>query len=70
MQNNLKHSKEEALHVKAFKVKPNIIGMFWDDPEAVRLGIIKAIQDKKPYNEYNLLSDDGKTAYDNGSLLF
>ncbi len=34
-------------HIKKFGIEPNIIGMFWDDPEAVMDGIADAIDDGK-----------------------
>jgi len=57
-------------HIKKFGVEPNIIGMFWDDPEAVMDGIADAIDDGKPYDEYEMLSVDDQRAYDKGDLVF
>ena len=53
-----------------FGVKPNIIGMFWNKPIKILDNIVKAIEDNKPYNEYNLLTKEEQTAYDKGELLF
>ena len=57
-------------HIKIFKQKPYIIGMFWNNQEQLILNIEKAIKDNKPYNEYELLSDEEKKAFDNGELFF
>ena len=57
-------------HIKKFGEEPNIIGMFWKDPEKVAESIIKAIETNKPYNEYELLTDEEKKAFDDGVLLF
>lgn len=57
-------------HKEVFNKEPNIIGMFWFDNEMLINNIIKAIEDNKPYNEYELLSDEDKKAFDNGNLLF
>ena len=53
-----------------FGEEPNIIGMFWNNKEKLVENIKKAIKDNKPYNEYELLSDEEKKAFDNGELLF
>ena len=53
-----------------FGEEPNIIGMFWNNQEKLVENIKKAIKDNKPYNEYNLLSDEEKKAFDKGELLF
>ena len=57
-------------HLEKFGVEPNIIGMFWDDHEAVIDGIADAIYDGKPYDEYEKLSENEQKAYDKGNLLF
>jgi hypothetical protein len=57
-------------HLEKFGVKPNIIGMFWDDPEAVIDGIADAIDEGKPYDEYAKLSEDDQKEYDKGKLIF
>lgn len=57
-------------YIKAFNKEPYIIGMFWNNQEQLILNIEKAIKDNKPYNEYELLSDEEKKAFDNGDLLF
>lgn len=57
-------------YVKAFNKEPFVIGMFWNNQEQLTLNIEKAIKDNKPYNEYDLLSDEEKKAFNNGELLF
>ena len=57
-------------HEEKFNKKPYIIGMFWNNQEQLILNIEKAIKDNKPYNEYELLSDEEKKAFDNGELFF
>jgi hypothetical protein len=64
MENLIKTYKE------VFKEEPNIIGMFWNRPDIIISNIIKAIETNKPYDEYELLSDDEKKAFDDGDLLF
>ncbi len=64
------YQKEYDKHKEIFGVEPNIIGMFWFDNEILIDNIIKAIETNKPYDEYELLSDDEKKAFDNGDLLF
>ena len=60
----------ERKHIDKFNKKPNIIGMFWNDPEALIDGIEEAIEKNKPYDEYELFSDEEKKAWDNGEILF
>lgn len=57
-------------HLEAFGVEPYIIGMYWNDLKTLEDNIVRAIKDNKPYNEYDLLSDEEKKAFDDGSLLF
>lgn len=64
MENLIKQHKEK------FGIEPFIIGMFWSDRELLKDNIKKAIETNKTYNEYELLSDDEKKAFDNGNLLF
>lgn len=68
MQNKLLNAKSN--HIDQFGKEPNIIGMFWHDPEKVAEGIIKAIEQNKPYDEYEMLSKDEQKAYDDGKLMF
>lgn len=60
--------KEE--HFSKFNKEPDIIGMYWNNQEQLIQNIINAIKTNKPYNEYDLLSDEEKKAFDKGELLF
>ena len=60
----------EELHIEKFRVEPNIIGIYWDNPELLEKEILNAIETNKPYNEYELLSKEEQKAFDNGELLF
>jgi hypothetical protein len=60
----------EKEHFDKFGVYPNIIGLFWNDQEAVMDGIEDAIEDGKPYDEYLMLDDEQKQLFDNGRILF
>jgi hypothetical protein len=57
-------------HIKKFGVEPRVIGMFWSEQELLFNGIADAIDDGKPYDEYEKLSKDQKKAYDDGGLVF
>lgn len=57
-------------HFEKFNKEPYVIGMFWNNQEQLILNIEKAIKENKPYNEYELLSNDEKKAFDNEELLF
>lgn len=57
-------------HIEKFKKEPLILGIFFDNPKQEYLNIINAIKTNKPYNEYDLLSDEEKKAFDKGELLF
>ena len=57
-------------HKDKFGVEPNIIGLNWDNPEAIADGIIEAIEKGEPYDEYLQLSEDEREDYDNGELDF
>ena len=57
-------------YFEKFNKEPYIIGMFWNNQEQLALNIINAIETNKPYNEYDLLSDEEKKAFDKGELLF
>ena len=57
-------------HKEYFGKEPKIIGIFWNDPEALSDNIEKAIEDNTPYDEYKLLSKEEQEAYDKGELLF
>lgn len=57
-------------YFEKFNEKPYIIGMFWNNQEQLIENIKKAIETNKPYNEYELLLDEEKKAFDKGELLF
>lgn len=57
-------------YFEKFNKEPYIIGMFWNNQEQLIQNIINAIETNKPYNEYDLLSDKEKKAFDKGELLF
>lgn len=57
-------------YIEKFNEEPYVIGMFWQNPKKVFDNIKKAIETNKPYNEYELLSDEEKKAFDKGELLF
>ena len=57
-------------YIKVFNKEPNIIGMYWNNPDLVMENIIKAIETNTPYNEYELLSKEEQKAFDNSELLF
>ena len=57
-------------YIDKFDKEPYILGMFWHSPEKLEANILKAIKDNKPYNEYELLSDEEKKAFDEGNLVF
>lgn len=62
--------KEEIEHYDKFRTLPVIIGLYKNDIVKLINNIKKAIETNKPYNEYNLLSDEEKKAFDKGELLF
>lgn len=57
-------------HKEKFNKEPNIIGMFWSDPKQLEDNLKKAIETNTPYDEYELLTDEEKQAFDKGMLLF
>ena len=58
------------LHKKELGVEPKIIGMFWNSPQLIVDNIINAIEENKPYNEYEMLTKEEQKAFDDGNLLF
>ena len=64
------YKKELDKHNQKFNKEPYIIGMFWNNQEQLIENIINAIKTNKPYNEYDLLSDEEKKEFDKGELLF
>ena len=57
-------------YIEKFGEMPIIIGMFWSDQEKLKENIKQAIKNNKPYNEYDLLLEEEKKAFDNGELVF
>lgn len=57
-------------HKSKFNKEPNILGMFWNDPQQLEDNLVKAIETNTPYDEYELLTDEEKIAFDKGLLLF
>lgn len=57
-------------HKSKFNKEPNILGMFWNDPKQLEDNLTKAIETNTPYDEYELLTDEEKIAFDKGLLLF
>lgn len=53
-----------------FNKEPNILGMFWNYPKQLEDNLTKAIETNTPYDEYELLTDEEKIAFDKGLLLF
>lgn len=56
-------------YIKHFNKEPNIIGLFWDNNTIID-NLVKAIETNTPYDEYELLTDEEKIAFDKGLLLF
>jgi len=53
-----------------FGKEPNIIGMFWNNPEKLKKNISEAIEKNEEYDEYQLLSKEDQELYDDGMLMF
>jgi hypothetical protein len=62
--------KAEQEYIERFGKKPNIIGMFFDDPERVASNLRNAIKTGEEYDEYLMLSESDRKKYDEGMLLF
>lgn len=58
------------VHIDIFGVEPNIIGKFWQNQDLLIENIEKSIEEDTPYDEYELLTDEEKIAFDKGLLLF
>jgi len=56
-------------HVEMFGVEPNCIGMIQDLDRFDEL-LKEAIEKGEPYDEYKMLSEEEREAYDRGELLF
>jgi hypothetical protein len=57
-------------HVEKFGVKPNVIGLLWNDLDKQIDLLIEAIADGEPYDEYQMLSKESQEAFDKGGLVF
>jgi len=57
-------------HISKYGIKPVVIGMFFNDVDKVIDGIADAVEGDKPYNEYELLTDEEKKLYDEEKLVF
>ena len=53
-----------------FNESPITIGLYWQRPDIVITNVLRAIEDNKPYNEYDLLSKEEQKAFDKGELVF
>ena len=51
-------------HKSKFNKEPNIIGMFWNDPQQLDDNLQNSIETNTPYDEYELLTDEEKIAFD------
>lgn len=60
----------ERKYIEIFVKEPNIIGMFWNDQKQLEDNLKQAIETNTPYDEYELLTDEEKQAFDKGMLLF
>jgi len=60
----------DIAHFNKFGEYPFVIGIFWSDAEQLKINIIEAIEINKPYNEYEMLSEEQKDDFDNGTLYF
>ena len=57
-------------HLDKFGVEVKLLGLYRYDKNKLYDNIVKAIEENKPYNEYNLLTKEEQTSYDKGELLF
>lgn len=57
-------------HIQKFNVEPIVIGINWNNIDAIIEGIEKALETNKPYAEHDFLSEEALEAYNNGNLLF
>jgi hypothetical protein len=57
-------------HIEKFGKQPNIIGRYWRNREKLNQNLRDAIESGEPYDEYEMMSDDMKRAYDDGELDF
>ena len=57
-------------YIEQFGEEPKIIGLFWNDQEQVTNNIIDSMDNNKPYNERDLLSENDLELFDKGELFF
>jgi hypothetical protein len=57
-------------YIDKFGEEPNVIGMFWNQPNILEDNILNAIKTGKKYNELDLLTDEELKLYNKGELLF
>lgn len=62
--------KAKQAHEEKFGKEPNIIGIWWSDPDMLIDKIEKAVKTGEEYDEYALLSPEDQKAYDDGMLNF
>jgi len=58
------------LHKDKYGVEPNVIGYLWSDMDKQFDLLVKAVKGDEPYDEYKMLSDEDKEAFDKGDLFF
>ena len=57
-------------HIQKFNVEPIVIGINWDNIDAIIDGIEKALETDIPYDEHNLLSKEELEAFKKSNLFF
>jgi len=57
-------------HLDKFGVEVKLLGLYRYDKNKLYDNIVKAIEENKPYNEYNLLTKEERIAFNSGKLLF
>ena len=57
-------------HLDKFGVEVKLLGLYRYDKNKLYDNIVKAIEENKPYNEYNLLTKEEQIAFNSGKLLF
>ena len=63
-------SKMLKQYNQKFNKEPKIINKLWREPEKLYDNLQNSIETNTPYDEYELLTDDEKIAFDKGLLLF
>ena len=57
-------------HFEQFGVDPVVIGLLFSSSSDLFNAIMESIENDKPYNEYNQLSNSDKELYNKGQLVF